>query len=1110
MAQLAAKEKMGYYPLPESIAHLIRSQLNFQGQGITAIDLFAGCGTALKIIAGDKCTTYGNELNSERYLIAKEKLDHVVHGPAEFVEIDGQASLHYFNPPYDFQAGGGGRLETSFLEATAKHLVVGGLFIGVVPEYMLANWSFGQELTKTHRSIVVRRFPEPEFQTFKQVIIFAIRKRDSEGSNYREIDVLKTASRNGFPVLRQGEFSLAVHPSEIHSFKCGAPTIAAALDESRKYGVLGSKAYQQLTTPVADSMDFVPLMRPMPGHVAMLLAAGMVDGAKLGDLILKGYHYKYIETETRKKTNDDGDDIEETIEIERLANVIVTLDTKTAEITRYDSSKSAEKYESFLDEHLEKLMNAVHSKYRPLYSGEYSDKLALDFKKLHAPGTLPGHPPNGLLEPQKHVVAAILQAFLSGQKGMLLEGDMGTGKTFISISIMLLLTLYTRMSKTVVLCPPHLTRKWKREIEKSGRGFHARGFICESVRDVEKAFAHEGVAFIILGHQVAKNHSPWEPVSKKKQARWTEEREEWQESKSYYGRGEMVVLKEVKTGPRHTCPVCGALIEHENLFHKKGAQTYSNQYKCTECDSPLWTMFPFQKGPRVALAYYIQKKYKDYGFINDEAHETKGGDTNIGHATRWLAGNSRYTLQMTGTLYGGYASSLFNMAHRGLKSFRDLYEWNGVDEFINHHGLRQKITTQNKTKQYRSSSYGYKKQEKTRTEEIPGATPGIVALLLPYTAFLYIEDVTNNLPEYKESQLVIEADPKSESWENLTKEIDGKLRDTAGSLCQKGDMSLISAWMQASLGYMDCPEQGEKFIHPEIHLTIPPVQGEVNLKDNALVDLIKRENSNGNRVLIYVMQANRRDPMPRIGARLKGEKIPYAILRKNTDPSIMPSGKTIKVDNKDREEFVENVVAMGARVMMCSPELVKTGLDLIQFPKIVFLGPHYSVFLIRQSSRRSWRLGQDKPVEVIFAYWKDTRQQDALNHVAKKLRAASLIDGRAVSGLGAMGIEENSFLHKLVAKATESAMPNLPMYELPDMGNIAIKNGFVKKHHQRTETTSRKIVVCERLPFKEWEQAVRRKLDPFNTGKFAEPSKPVEFKPIEIPEGQKGTQLSLF
>ena len=74
--------------------------------------------------------------------------------------------------------------------------------------------------------------------------------------------------------------------------------------------------------------------------------------------------------------------------------------------------------------------------------------------------------------------------------------------------------------------------------------------------------------------------------------------------------------------------------------------------------------------------------------------------------------------------------------------------------------------------------------------------------------------------------------------------------------------------------------------------------------------------------------------------------------------------------------------------------LVQTGLDLLDFPTIIFYQTGYSIFTLRQASRRSWRIGQDKPVRIHYLHYQGTMQERALELVGKKLSASLAIEGK--------------------------------------------------------------------------------------------------------------------
>src|ERR1019366_2279164 len=57
----------------------------------------------------------------------------------------------------------------------------------------------------------------------------------------------------------------------------------------------------------------------------------------------------------------------------------------------------------------------------------------------------------------------------------------------------------------------------------------------------------------------------------------------------------------------------------------------------------------------------------------------------------------------------------------------------------------------------------------------------------------------------------------------------------------------------------------------------------------------------------------------------------------------------------------------------------------------------YSLHTLRQSSRRSWRIGQRRPVAVKFFAYKGTMQEVCLRLMGKKLLGAVAMEGKATS-----------------------------------------------------------------------------------------------------------------
>jgi len=118
-----------------------------------------------------------------------------------------------------------------------------------------------------------------------------------------------------------------------------------------------------------------------------------------------------------------------------------------------------------------------------------------------------------------------------------------------------------------------------------------------------------------------------------------------------------------------------------------------------------------------------------------------------------------------------------------------------------------------------------------------------------------------------------------------------------------------------------------------------------------------------------------------------------------------------------RETWVAGQIEQGLDVLICHPRLVQTGLDLIDFPTICWFETDYSVYTMRQASRRSWRIGQTQPVKVVFMAYRNTLQADALKLVAQKLQSSLAVEGELPEdGLAAYGDDGDDLMLALARK----------------------------------------------------------------------------------------------
>jgi len=219
--RLAAQAKMGYYPTPPSVIALIANTLIRSGKGnLKLLDPCAGEGTALKQI-GEKLSaeTYGIELDTERGQAARENLTQCLITDYMATRISNQAfSLLYLNPPYDWairndEVSASERYERTFLRNTIRYLIPNGVLVYLIPQARLDK-TIAKILAYRFKDVKVYCFPEDEYKTFKQIIIFGVLKKraeyDEELARYlTEIGQLKTI----LPFLDRADCKYAVPPS---------------------------------------------------------------------------------------------------------------------------------------------------------------------------------------------------------------------------------------------------------------------------------------------------------------------------------------------------------------------------------------------------------------------------------------------------------------------------------------------------------------------------------------------------------------------------------------------------------------------------------------------------------------------------------------------------------------------------------------------------------------------------------------------------------------------------------------------------------------------------------------------------------------------------------
>ena len=137
-------------------------------------------------------------------------------------------------------------------------------------------------------------------------------------------------------------------------------------------------------------------------------------------------------------------------------------------------------------------------------------------------------------------------------------------------------------TRILVLCPPHLTRKWKREVEETVP--KARAAIVASITDLERLrlSVGSGPLFAIMSRERAKLSYRWQPVA---EWRWA----------TVEGR----LVRDEETGQPFRipcCPVCTEQIVDKDGLPLTTEELGRKKRSCSHCGSALWQADP--KGPK--------------------------------------------------------------------------------------------------------------------------------------------------------------------------------------------------------------------------------------------------------------------------------------------------------------------------------------------------------------------------------------------------------------------------------------------------------------------------------------------------------------------------------
>lgn len=263
----AARIASGYFPLPDSAIDCLCERLGgVRSDSIHIFDPCAGNGGATARIASAMGLPASNvwpiELDRDRGAEVKEKFPNTISpGDLFSCSVSNESfSVIYVNSPYG-DDGSGGRIETAWMRKTVGKLVPHGVFIQILPHYVGELTKYREAVAPYLHHFTLLKLPGVKHQ---EAAMIALRRPQSlapgRAPRWAEMEAMK-----GYRYFAP---------------KAPGPKVwakAGLTDEELVERMESSPIMRHISVPPVTEVPNPPLALNR-GHIALLLATGMLDG----------------------------------------------------------------------------------------------------------------------------------------------------------------------------------------------------------------------------------------------------------------------------------------------------------------------------------------------------------------------------------------------------------------------------------------------------------------------------------------------------------------------------------------------------------------------------------------------------------------------------------------------------------------------------------------------------------------------------------------------------------------------------------------------------------------------------------------------------------------
>ena len=144
--------------------------------------------------------------------------------------------------------------------------------------------------------------------------------------------------------------------------------------------------------------------------------------------------------------------------------------------------------------------------------------------------------------------------------------------------------------------------------------------------------------------------------------------------------------------------------------------------------------------------------------VTDEVHEYKGRGSAQGIAAGVLADACGKSLSLSGTLMGGYASTLFHLLYRFSPEIRSEFGRSEEGRWIERYGFVEHSIGKPDDESMEDGRNSRRRKYRKTVRERPGLAPSALFHLIGNSVFLRLSDVASGLPDYEEQVLLSSMD----------------------------------------------------------------------------------------------------------------------------------------------------------------------------------------------------------------------------------------------------------------------------------------------------------------------------------------------------------------